>query len=63
MGEGSEIFRRFNQIKQMEKIVCFFKCHRWVEWEHNSDLPRKFFKKGTVILKNPYCLRCLLDKK
>ena len=46
------------------KIVCPLKGHLWVEWSKrpsNIFTDREFFK-GTLILKNPYCVRCFEKK-
>lgn len=46
----------------MNRIICFIKGHLWIEWEHCNQRPRKEFIKGTVILKNPECVRCGIRK-
>lgn len=43
----------------IDRITCFFRGHLWVEWNHSNKLDRRLFKRGTVILKKPYCARCL----
>lgn len=43
----------------MDWIKCFFGFHLVAEWDHSMKLDRRLFRKGTVILKKPYCVRCL----
>lgn len=49
--------------KQIDKIICFFKGHQWIEWEHSGDRPRTDFVNGTAILINVECARCGIIRK
>lgn len=45
-------------VKIFRKLHCLLKGHLYLEWSHDPSLKRELFFKGTVILKNPYCIRC-----
>lgn len=50
--------------KFYSKIVCPLKGHLWAEWSQRPSriFTDKEFFKGTLILKNPYCVRCFEKK-
>lgn len=42
----------------MEKIICFFTGHLWIEWSHDNERPRSEYYPRTAVLINPECARC-----
>lgn len=41
------------------KDIC---DHLWIEWDHGRDRKKKEFIRGTVMLKNPECVKCGVRK-
>lgn len=46
----------------VSRIICYFKGHQFIEWEHSWGRPRKEFYPRTAVLINPECARCGIRK-